>query len=94
MKKIHRAIRPDVKNPLLHYLYHIAYTGEGLNIDVTDMSIHILDENNVVGVNIMPANAINNPNTKLCAATILVVDGVTDIINEEEIEGLSNEEEI
>ncbi len=93
MKYIHRAIRADLNNPSVYYLYHITYTGEGLNIDVTDMSIHLIDENYIVGENLIPSNGINNPNTKLCAATILVVDGIADIIHEE-IEGLPNEEEL
>lgn len=83
MKYIHRAIRPDLKNPLVYYLYHITYTGEGLNIDVTDMSIHLIGDDYKVGDNLIPPDGINNPSTKQCAATILVVDGVVDLIKTE-----------
>lgn len=77
MKCVHRATRPSLV-PNQHYLYQIWYEGDGFNIQITNTTIHIVDEKGMVGQNHFPTYLLNN-NTKLAMTQILLDDGVVDL---------------
>jgi len=84
--KIHRAIKScPIRNET--YLYHIGYTGEGFNIKVDYITIHLIGEDGIIGPDIVPPDRVND--AILAGVNILFVDGVTELTDEEEgIEGI------
>jgi len=78
MKKIHRAIRP-AERPGEYFFYVIEYEGDGFQIMMENLTIHLISKG-IVGNNILPPDMVNDPSSIFAAMNILVSDGVLDVV--------------
>lgn len=83
MKKIHRAIRPAV-NEGEYFIYDIEYIKDGIEVDIVNTTIHLVDKDGKVGENILPPEMVQDDATQSGSFNILYVDGVLKVDPEED----------